>query len=273
MPNKLKDPYRHKFNKTQYKTTNSKEYNQALKNRGSLTIWFSEDAISQWKAQVLLKKKRGGQQDYSDFAITSCLILGLVFKQRLRQTEGLVQSLLKLMSLGLKTPTYSTISVRSKGLETPAFIKRSSEAAATAIDSTGLKIYGEQEWQAEKYSLKTRKSWRKLHLAIDEDGYVLSSSLTLHNVSDSSMLPKLLEQIESPIDTVLADGAYDQPSTYEALINHQESFGNGVRIKAAIPPNLGFRAEMQNDSNLRKDNIRIIEQGRQRWQDYTDYGR
>ena len=88
MPNKLKDPYRHKFSKTKYKTTNSREYNQALKNRGSLTIWFSEDAISQWKAPVLLKRKRGGQQDYSDFAISICLTLGLVFKQRLRQSEG-----------------------------------------------------------------------------------------------------------------------------------------------------------------------------------------
>ena len=273
MPNKLKDPYRHKFSKTKYKTTNSREYNQALKNRGSLTIWFSEDAISQWKAPVLLKRKRGGQQDYSDFAISICLTLGLVFKQRLRQSEGLVQSIIKLMNLDLKTPTFSTISVRSKGIETPEFIKRSSEAAVIAIDSTGLKIYGEQEWQVEKYSLKTRKSWSKLHLAIDEVGYILGSSLTHHNISDSAVVPELLEQIEYPIDTVLADGAYDQPSTYEALTQHQDSFGNGVIIKAAIPPNLRFRAEMPNDSKLRKDNIRVIEQGRQRWQDYTDYGR
>ncbi len=134
MPNKLKDPYRHIFNKTKYKTTNSREYNQALKNRGSLTIWFSEDVITEWQAPVLLKKKRGGQQSYSNFAITICLTLGLVFKQRLRQTEGLVQSLIKLMSLDLKTPTYSTISVRSKRLGTPAFIKRSSEAAVIATD-------------------------------------------------------------------------------------------------------------------------------------------
>lgn len=200
MPNKLKDPYRHKFSKAKYKTANSREYNQALKNRGSLTIWFSQDAIAQWKAPTLLPKKRGGQRDYSDFAITSCVILGLVFKQRLRQTEGLVQSLIKLMNLDLKTPTFSTISVRSKGIEVPEFIKRSSEAAVIAIDSTGLKIYGEQEWQAEKYSLKTRKSWRKLHLAIDEVGYILGSSLTHHNISDSSMVPELLQQIEHPID-------------------------------------------------------------------------
>ena len=65
----------------------------------------------------------------------------------------------------------------------------------------------------------------------------------------------------------------DDELAYEALINHETNFGNGVRVKAAIPPNLGFRAEMQNDSVLRKDNIRVIEQVRQRWQDYTDYGR
>ena len=141
------------------------------------------------------------------------------------------------------------------------------------VDSTGVKIYGEQEWQEEKYALKARKSWRKLHIAIDENGYILSSELTTRNISDCATIGALLNKIESPIDTVLADGAYDQPSTYRALIAHQDKHGNGTTIQAIIPPNLGFKAEASDDSKLRLDNIRLMEQGRKRWQKHTDYGR
>ena len=80
-----------------------------------------------------------------------------------------------------------------------------------------------------------------------------------------------MEKIDSPIDAVLADGAYDQPSTYQALTAHQNKHGNEVPIKAVIPPNLRFRAEMSDDSRL--DNIRLMEQERKRWQKHTDYDR
>ena len=261
MPNKLKDPCRHKFKKAKYRTINSKEYNQALKSRGSLTLWMSEDAITKWNPPLLLKKKRGGQLIYTDFAITTCLTLGLVYKQRLHQTEGLVESIIKLMNVHLAIPNFSTISRRSKRIKIRQPMRRPDENLVVAIDSTGLKIYGEQEWQVEKYKIKTRKSWRKLHLAIDENGNILGSELTLHNVGDSSILPRLLDQIDHPITTILADGAYDQPSTYKAMDKHQKSFANAVAINAAIPPNLGFRSAKDTDSQLRLDNIRIIEQG------------
>ena len=140
------------------------------------------------------------------------------------------------------------------------------------VDSTGIKIYGEQEWQEEKYALQARKSWRKLHIAVDENGYIASSELTTHNISDCATIGTLLEEIDSPIDT-LADGAYDQPSTYKALIAYQNQHGNEIPIKAVVPPNLGFRAEMPDDSKLRLDNIRLMEQGRKRWQKHTNYGR
>ena len=274
MPNKLRDSCRHKFSKTKYKTTNSKEYDQALKNRGSLNIWFSDDISSTWNIDPFLKKKRGGQTKYSDLSIEACVTLSLIYKQRLRQNEGFVESLIKLMRLNLATPDFTTISRRSKSLKLKQFKRDSFEPIVIAIDSTGVKIHGEREWQTAKYQqTKTRKSWRKLHLAIDEKGFIVASDLTCHNVSDCAEVPLLLEQIEVPIDTILADGAYDQIITYKAMEDHQTKHGNGLKIKAAIPPNLGFRAEMPNDSNLRKDNIRIIEQGRQRWQDYTDYGR
>jgi hypothetical protein len=121
MPNKLRDPCRHKFSEAKYKTTNSKEYDQALKNRGSLTIWFSDDIISTWNIDPSLKKKRGGQIKYSDLSIETCLSLSLIYKQRLRQNEGFVESLIKLMRLDLTTPDFTTISRRSKSLRIKPF--------------------------------------------------------------------------------------------------------------------------------------------------------
>ena len=273
MPNKHQGPYRHKFARAKYKISNSREYDQSLKNRGSLIIWFSEEAVAKWNNPVSVHKKRGGQAIYSDLAIETCVMLGLVYKQHLRQTEGFVESIIKLLNLELKTPDYTTISRRTKKLQVSRYRRANRDPVTLCIDSTGIKIYGEQEWQEEKYALKARKSWRKLHIAVDENGYIASSELTTHNISDCATIGTLLEEIDSPIDTVLADGAYDQPSTYKALIAHQNQHGNEIPIKAVVPPNLGFRAEMPDDSKLRLDNIRLMEQGRKRWQKHTNYGR
>ncbi|WP_425364581.1 IS5 family transposase [Candidatus Tisiphia endosymbiont of Mystacides longicornis] len=263
----------HKFARAKYKISNSREYDQSLKNRGSLIIWFSGEAVAKWNNPVSVHKKRGGQAIYSDLAIETCVRLGLVYKQHLRQTEGFVESIIKLLNLELKTPDYTTISRRTKKLKVSRHRRANRDPVTLCVDSTGIKIYGEQEWQEEKYALKARKSWRKLHIAVDENGYIASSELTTHNISDCATIGTLLEEIDSPIDTVLADGAYDQPSTYKALIAHQNQHGNEIPIKAVVPPNLGFRAEMPDDSKLRLDNIRLMEQGRKRWQKHTNYGR
>lgn len=273
MPNKPQDPYRHKFARAKYKISNSREYDQSLKNRGSLIIWFSGEAVAKWNNPLSVHKKRGGQAIYSDLAIETCVRLGLVYKQHLRQTEGFVESIIKLLNLELKTPDYTTISRRTKKLKVSRHRRANRDPVTLCVDSTGIKIYGEQEWQEEKYALKARKSWRKLHIAVDENGYIASSELTTHNISDCATIGTLLEEIDSPIDTVLADGAYDQPSTYKALIAHQNQHGNEIPIKAVVPPNLGFRAEMPDDSKLRLDNIRLMEQGQKRWQKHTNYGR
>ena len=275
MPNKLRDPLRHKFNKTKYRTINNREYDLSLKNRGSLTIWFSKDIATTWNVDPRLKKKRGGQIKYSDLAIETCITLSLIYKQRLRQNEGYVESLIKLMNLDLDTPDYTTISRRSKDLKIEPFKRMPKDKSlVVAIDSTGVKIHGEKEWQQEKYkNSKTRKSWRKLHIVVDEEGFIVASSLTNHDISDCAQVPVLLDQIEASIDTVLADGAYDQIVTYESMEHHEVKHGNGLEIKAYIPPNLGFRAESPNDSKLRIDNIRMLEQSRHLWQKKTKYSR
>ena len=122
---------------------------------------------------------------------------------------------------------------------------------------------------------KQRKFWRKLHLAINEDGEILSASLTTHHESDVSQVPDLLSRIETPIDAFYGDaGGYDHPGTYAALDNHEQRFNKRTLIRTVIPPNLGFRSLQESDSEKRKSNIKLLNDvGRESWQEVTLYGK
>ena len=116
MPFKLKDDRRHKFDKTKYKVRNWREYEQGLVNRGSLTVWFSDEAIKAWKP-LIEEKKKGRQPLYSDLAIQTVITLRKVYSLGLRQAEGFVRSIIELLELELDTPDHSTLSRRSAKLE------------------------------------------------------------------------------------------------------------------------------------------------------------
>ena len=114
MPHKFNDARRHKFKKKRYRISNWSEYNESLRQRGDVTIWLSPEVEAAWRAER--RKTRGGQPVYSDLAITVCLTLGMVYKQPLRQTEGFVRSLIKIMGLDLAVPDYSTFSRLGAGV-------------------------------------------------------------------------------------------------------------------------------------------------------------
>jgi hypothetical protein len=114
MPHKYNADRRHHIPRARYKVTNWKAYEAGLRQRGSLTIWFTGEAIAAWQAAP--RTTPGGQARYSDLAIETSLILRTVFHQPLRQTEGLVGSLLDLMGLDLPVPDHSTLSRRSRTL-------------------------------------------------------------------------------------------------------------------------------------------------------------
>jgi len=143
------------------------------------------------------------------------------------------------------------------------------------VDSTGLKVVGEKEWMNHKHGTKQRKVWRKLHLAINEDGDILSATLTTHHESDVSQVPELLSKIDTQIDSFYGDaGGYDHPGTYAALDNHEKRFSQTTPIRTVIPPNLGFRPEQKCDSEKRKGNIKLFNDvGRSTWQEATSYGK
>ena len=150
--------------KPTYKTTNWRSYNQALRQRGSLTVWF--DPLMQWKAAP--SGRRGRQQTYSDAAIQACLNLKVLLGLPLRQTTGFVASLLELSGLGWSVPDFSTLSRRQKTLDVSIPYRGSKGALHLLVDSTGIKVEGEGEWHTRKHGGSKRRVWRKIHLGIDE---------------------------------------------------------------------------------------------------------
>src|SRR3954453_9761828 len=117
MPHKYNADRRHHIPRPKRRVTNWAEYDAALRQRGSLTVWFTAEAIAAWKAAP--RTTPGGQPCYSDLAITTALTLKAVFRLALRQTEGLIGSVLQLLGLALPVPEPSTPSRRAETLEVP----------------------------------------------------------------------------------------------------------------------------------------------------------
>src|SRR5215211_2991550 len=154
--------------KQQHRVTNWAAYDAALRQRGSLTVWFTDAAIAAWRAEP--RTTRGGQPSYSDLAIATALTLKAVFRLALRQTEGLIGSIIQLLDLDLAVPDHSTLSRRAETLELPKpKAGLGCGPVHLLVDSTGLRICGPGEWLAEKHGTKRRRAWRVLHLATDAD--------------------------------------------------------------------------------------------------------
>jgi hypothetical protein len=232
MPHKFNESRRHKFERKRYRITNWADYNESLRRRGDVTIWLSPEVEAAWRAER--RMTRGGQPIYSDLAITVGLTLGMVFKQPLRQTEGFVRSLVRLMGLDLPVPDYSTFSRRGAGLNLPMKARVSTNGPIHfVVDSTGLKIFGEGEWLENKHKAKAkRKSWRKLHLGLDlVTGEIACTGLNTDSVGDPTALPELLDQIDGDVTGFIADGAYDGAPTSDLLV---KLFG--VDVEITFPP-------------------------------------
>lgn len=210
-----------------YKTTNWPDYNAALKQRGSLTIWF--DSEMNWAAEP--SGKRGRQQTYSDAAIQSCLTMKVLFGMALRQTTGFVESVLRLIGLDWAVPDFSTLCRRQKTLAVNIPYRGSQGPLHLLIDSTGIKVEGEGEWHARKHGGPKRRLWRKIHLGIDEQTLEIRAiEVTGSSVGDAPMLPELLNQIppDQEIGSVTADGAYDTRKCHDAIADRGAA--------AVIPP-------------------------------------
>lgn len=255
--------------KTQDRIRNWREYNTALINRGSLTLWVDEEAIKAWCYTG--PAQRGAQYVYAEAAIKCGLTLRAVYHLALRATEGLARSVFALLEVALPVPSYSTLSRRAAAAEVALGVLPRSGPLHLVIDSSGFKVYGEGEWKVGQHGWSKRRTWRKLHLAVDEaTGESVAAIASEAGVSDDDALPDLLEQGKGTIDQVSADGAYDKRRGYEAL----EERG----ATAVIPPRRDAKiwqhktcagAPWQRDENLRA----IRRQGRRGWKQEAGYHR
>ncbi|MBC7147728.1 MAG: IS5 family transposase [Thioclava marina] len=204
---------------TRYRTTNWSDYNAALKRRGSLAIWF--DPAMPWKAGR--SGKRGHPETFSDSAIQTCLTLKVLFGLPLRQTVGLVASLIEMAGLDWPVPDYSTLCRRQARIQVQIPYRRLGQPLNLLIDSTGIRFRGDGEWLSRKHGATRRREWRKVHLAMDTaTGDIRAVEFTSSRQGDSPILPELLAQIPAgeEIDTVTADGAYDTRRCHAAILEH-----------------------------------------------------
>lgn len=198
----------------QYRTKNWKAYNESLKSRGSLSIWLDKEMT--WFAGGT--GKRGRSATYSDAAIQFCLSLKCLFGLPLRQSMGLVESLLELSGLDWLIPNFSTISRRQKHLQVSIPYRGGSDTLHLLVDSTGVKMLGEGEWKTKKHGADYRRQWRKVHLGIDAQTLEIRAiEVTSNSVGDAPMLPELLAQVTTPIAAVTGDGAYDTKACHAAI--------------------------------------------------------
>lgn len=187
MPFKHNAARRHRILKARYRVTNWPAYEAGLKQRGDVTFWFDEVALDGWQAPR--RTTPGGQPVYSDLAIELVLTLRLVFHLGLRQAEAFARSVVHMLGLELAVPDHTTLSRRSRG-----FAGRQPRAAQhggpvhLVLDSTGLQLFGQGEWDAEKHG-RARRQWRKLHLAVDATtGEIAGHVLTEGNANDAARL-------------------------------------------------------------------------------------
>lgn len=209
--------------KPRYKTTNSCKYNNSLVNRGSLTFWIDEEAISEWTQSK--QRRRGRPRLFSDLAITTALMVNRIFSLPLRALQGFIDSVFKLANAPLVCPHYTCISRRAKDVDVNFKASTRGAIQHLAIDATGLKVYGEGEWKVKKMELMASvESGVNSILRLIQTHEIIAAELTLSGVTDAEVLPNLLKQIRLTIKEISGDGAYDTRECHRA-----------IRVKKATP--------------------------------------
>ena len=264
MPHKHNADRRHHIPKMSFKVQNWPAYEAGMRRRGSLLLWIEDGVLERWQTCG-----PDGQARYTDAAIQTSLMLRTAFKLALRQTEGLMTSVLRLMGLTISAPDHSTVSRRAETLPVIAPASVPPGPLHVLIDSTGLQVYGAGQWLEAKHGAKSRRKWRKLHLAVDAaSGMIVAQTLTDQDADDPSQVGPLLDQIDEPIGQVTADGAYDGSPTYQTIAAHSDG------IEVVIPPRSTAVLSgepgppTQRDSHL----AMIAKQGRLVWRATTGYG-
>ena len=269
MPFKFNSKGRHHIPRQRHRVTNWRDYDTALRNRGSLTIWFTEEALAGWKAQP--RTTPGGRRHYSDLAIETALTLRAIFRLALRQSEGLIGSIMRMLNIDLPVPDNTTLSRQRSGLPVHAHGRNGTDELHLIVDSTGLKLRGAGEWLFEKHGTAKRRSWRKLHIGIDADsGEIVAFDLTDKEVDDALHVAPLLDQLAGAPASFMGDGAYDRACVLEGVL------ARNPNAKFIVPPCKGAvtgptvaTSPTQRDQHV----LAVDAHGRMNWQKTTGYNR
>jgi hypothetical protein len=214
--------------------------------------------------------KRGRQQSFSDAAQT-CLTLKVLVGLPLRQTTGFVQSMLRLVGLDWTVPDFSTLCRSQKTLNVSLSYRGGTGPLNLLIDSTGVKVEGEGEWNARKHGVPKRRIWRNIHIGIDEETLeVRAVEVATNNVGDAPMHPELLDQIpeDQIIGSVTADGAYDTRKCHDAIAARS--------AHAIIPPRRNAKPWKPTSAGAITRNEAVNASrylGRTQWQQWSGYHR
>ena len=230
-------------------------YNKQLVRRGSLTFLFSEDVAHNWYNTS--PKGSGFQRVYTDTAIEVLSLIRFQFRLTLRATQGFVESLAQLIPelSSLNIPDYSTLSRRLRNCQISFGKIKSKEAVYVVIDSTGLKVFGEGEWKVRQHGYTKRRTWKKLHLCVNEsNSEIISASFTDNSFKDNEVFKEMLEGMESQVSKVSGDGAYDAQECWD--------FCHSRGIKGIFPPRKGAKIKKHGNCKgevlPRDEHIRMI---------------
>lgn len=280
-----------KTEKKQYKVRDWREYNASLVERGSIEVWIDDEVIANWKPQTTGPRRRGAQVQYSAGAIECMLTLSAVMSLPLRQTEGFGRSVMKLLRADVKVPDYTTLCKRKKDLKVSLSATKQKGPLHVLVDSTGLRVYGEGEWKVRKHGYSKRRTWRKLHLSVNEDTQEIEIAvLTEVGKDDAGTGGQMLQDIPDPIERVSGDGAYDQRKFYKAcaareiadvivpprrnalIWQHGNPADAGYNRYESVPRN--SRGNSAKPPLVRDQHVRRIRRiGRQRWKKEVGYHR
>jgi len=254
--------------KETYRIRNWAHYNEALVQRGNLNLWLDEEVVQQWH-QTERTDGPGRPALYSDFAIEAALMIRSVFHLSFRATEGFIKSLISFSGLNISCPDYSCLCKRQKKLNLGMSSAKQNQARHVVADSTGLKVYGEGEWKVRQHGYTKRRTWRKLHLAIDSETHGIEAVvLTTNDFKDSEVLPDLMEQIEGEVKQLSGDGGYDSHETYEYIAS--------LGASTVIPPRkdavIAQHGNCKTPPKARDEVLRAIRKvGRKNWKRQSGY--
>lgn len=257
---------------SKYKITNWPSYNKYLRNRGRIDFMIADDLSDNWYEQST-SRRCGRQKKYSDLAILQCLQIRCLFGLRLRQTEGFINYLLETSGFKIRCPDYTTLSKRGSQLGLEFLFRdnnpstnQNKEFTHVSMDSTGIQTYTGNEWLENKHGKQyIRRTWKKLHILIEEDGMILANSTTLHTEDDRSQVDSLLSSVKAK--EFLGDPGYDGEDVYQLL--------RSKGIKPIIrPPNHTLEIKAKNLKTERNDAVQYQqEKGYQAWRVKNNYGR